>query len=164
MVWVELLWQLSYQSKSKGCMNSSFLKDSVNYLVSFWWVYLLNLILMFSHDCLNLLRKLPYDIWYENVCRYYIALVLLWKMSEKVVLLPPKLSDLEYDRFLKNGNEKQFSFFLTFSFPFSTWRYFIYFIKLKKSTITWALWEVNDTACQNFHQKPTCKTLKLKRK
>eukprot|EP00249_Psilotum_nudum_P010989 c22895_g2_i1 orf=1474-2433(+) len=37
------------------------------------------------------------------VSQYFIALVLLWKLNQKVVLLPPKLGDLEFSHFLKTG-------------------------------------------------------------
>ncbi|KAI5066985.1 hypothetical protein GOP47_0017513 [Adiantum capillus-veneris] len=37
------------------------------------------------------------------IAEYFMALFLLLKMSEKVVLLPPDLRDLDFSRFLKNG-------------------------------------------------------------
>lgn len=37
------------------------------------------------------------------ISQYIIAFILLLKMSKKVVLLPPRLGDLQFSRFLKNG-------------------------------------------------------------
>ncbi|KAH9301912.1 hypothetical protein KI387_013495, partial [Taxus chinensis] len=37
------------------------------------------------------------------VSQYLIACILLWSLHKRVVLLPPKLSDLQFDRFFKNG-------------------------------------------------------------
>lgn len=38
------------------------------------------------------------------ISQYFIAFFLLLKMSQKVVLLPPNLGDLDFSRFLKNGS------------------------------------------------------------
>ncbi|GLJ22027.1 hypothetical protein SUGI_0412690 [Cryptomeria japonica] len=37
------------------------------------------------------------------VSQYLIAFILLWSLHKRVVLLPPKISDLQFDRFFKNG-------------------------------------------------------------
>jgi hypothetical protein len=37
--------------------------------------------------------------------RYAIAGLLLWNLNKRVVLLPPQLNDLRFDRFLKSGME-----------------------------------------------------------
>ncbi|XP_044504654.1 protein DETOXIFICATION 42-like isoform X2 [Mangifera indica] len=37
------------------------------------------------------------------ISQYLISLILLWKLIEKVDLLPPSFKDLQFDRFLKNG-------------------------------------------------------------
>eukprot|EP00250_Pteridium_aquilinum_P007817 c17462_g1_i1 orf=282-2039(+) len=37
------------------------------------------------------------------ISQYLMALILLFKMSKKVVLLPPNLGDLDFSRFIKNG-------------------------------------------------------------
>ncbi|GAV67012.1 MatE domain-containing protein, partial [Cephalotus follicularis] len=35
--------------------------------------------------------------------QYLISLILLWRMTQKVILLPPSMKDLQFSRFLKNG-------------------------------------------------------------
>ena len=35
--------------------------------------------------------------------RYLISVILLWKLMEKVDLLPPSIKHLQFGRFLKNG-------------------------------------------------------------
>ncbi|CAM6129521.1 unnamed protein product [Calypogeia fissa] len=37
------------------------------------------------------------------ISQYVIALVLLWILNERVTLLPPRLGDLRFDKFLKSG-------------------------------------------------------------
>ncbi|KAH9301984.1 hypothetical protein KI387_013567, partial [Taxus chinensis] len=37
------------------------------------------------------------------VSQYLIAFILLWSLHKRVVLLPPKISDLQFDRFFKSG-------------------------------------------------------------
>ncbi|XP_026425452.1 protein DETOXIFICATION 42-like isoform X3 [Papaver somniferum] len=36
-------------------------------------------------------------------CRYLLAAILLWKLMEKIDLLPPNIGELQFSRFLKNG-------------------------------------------------------------
>ncbi|KAG6552155.1 hypothetical protein Mapa_006257 [Marchantia paleacea] len=37
------------------------------------------------------------------ISQYLMALILLWTLNSRVMLLPPKLGDLRFDRFLKSG-------------------------------------------------------------
>ena len=44
-----------------------------------------------------------YPLFSNQLCRYLISVILLWRLLEQVDLIPPSINHLQLDRFLKNG-------------------------------------------------------------
>lgn len=41
---------------------------------------------------------------YNLIFRYLIALILFYKLMKQVDLMPPSIKDMQFSKFLKNGN------------------------------------------------------------